>query len=60
MVILVEASPEGWKPVGQFKLPEESKLRLPRGGLWTHAVVAHGKLFLRDQELLFCYDVRGK
>ena len=27
-------------------------------GLWTHPVVANGRLYLRDQELLFCYNVK--
>ena len=26
--------------------------------LWTHPVVANGRLYLRDQELLYCYDVK--
>jgi outer membrane protein assembly factor BamB len=60
LVMLVEASPEGWKPKGQFKLPEESKLRKKSGRLWTHPVVANGRLYLRDQDLIFCYDVKGK
>jgi outer membrane protein assembly factor BamB len=60
LVLLAEASPAGWKPKGQFKLPQESKKRPPSGGLWTHPVVANGRLYLRDQELLFCYDVQAK
>lgn len=60
LVVLAEASPRKWTPKGQFSLPQESKLRLDRGGYWTHPVVANGKLYLRDQELLFCYDVKAK
>jgi outer membrane protein assembly factor BamB len=57
-VMLVEATPDKWTPKGQFKLPGEgSKLRKERGGFWTHPVIAHGKLYLRDQELLYCYLV---
>jgi hypothetical protein len=26
--------------------------------VWTYPVVANGRLYLRDQELLFCYDVK--
>jgi outer membrane protein assembly factor BamB len=58
VVALVEPSPEAWKEKGRFKLPQESKQRKPSGGLWTHPVIANGKLYLRDQELLFCYDVK--
>ena len=41
-----------------FELPEASKLRKPSGRVWTYPVIANGKLYLRDQELLFCYDVK--
>jgi outer membrane protein assembly factor BamB len=57
-VVLVDPSPAGWKEVGRFKLPAESKKRLPSGMLWTHPVVANGKLVIRDQELLFCFDIK--
>lgn len=57
---LVEASPAGWKELSRFALPEQSKLRRSRGKIWTPPVIADGKLYLRDQELLFGYDVKGK
>lgn len=57
-VVLAEASPEGWREKGRLKLPRESKQRPPSGGMWTHPVVANGRLYVRDQELLFCYDVK--
>lgn len=62
---LVVPNPKEWQEVGRLALPEKSKLR--GGGtkqsgaaIWTHPVVANGRLYLRDQELLFCYDVRDK
>lgn len=58
-VALVEASPEGWKEHGRLKLEPQSTKRSPQGRIWTHPVVVNGKLYLRDQELLFCYDVKG-
>jgi len=57
-VVLVEPNIEGWKEKGRLKLPRESKQRRPSGGLWTHPVIAAGKLYVRDQELLFAYDVK--
>jgi outer membrane protein assembly factor BamB len=60
LAVLVEATPEGYKESGRFQLPRQSKLRLSGGGIWTPPVLANGKLYLRDQELLFCYDVKGK
>ncbi len=58
-VALMEVSKAGWKEHGRFAIPRTSRQREPRGGIWTHPVVADGKLYLRDQELLFCYDVKA-
>ncbi len=57
VVVLVEASPKAWIEKGRLKLPRQSNQRQPSGGLWTHPVVANKRLFIRDQELLFCYDL---
>lgn len=59
-VVLVDASPNGWKEHGRFKLQPQSEKRSRQGKVWTHPVISHGKLFLRDQELLSCYDVKAK
>jgi len=53
-----EASPKAWKETGKFALPRQSKIRSGRGAIWTHPVIANGKLYLRDQDLLFCFDVK--
>jgi outer membrane protein assembly factor BamB len=58
-VVLVEPDTSGWKEHGRFKIPEVSAKRKPAGYIWTPPVVCGGRLFLRDQELLFCYDVVG-
>jgi len=58
VVALVEATPAARREVGRFSLPKESTLRRPSGGLWTHAIVANGKMYVRDQEFLFCYDLK--
>ncbi|MFO0810265.1 MAG: hypothetical protein U0746_16710 [Gemmataceae bacterium] len=57
-VALIDASPEGWKEHGRFSPPKKSAQRAPGGMFWTHPVVADGRLYVRDQELLFCYDLR--
>lgn len=59
-VVLVEASPKEWKEKGRFDLPEKSGFKRRAGMIWTHPVVANGKLYLRDHEWLFCYDVAAK
>lgn len=59
-VVLIKASPKGWDEQGRFTLGPQTTQRNPKGMVWTHPVVSGGKLFLRDQELLFCFDVSGK
>lgn len=57
-VALAEASPKGWSEKSRFTLSPQTTQRKPDGKIWTHPVVCNGKLFLRDQELIFCYNVR--
>lgn len=59
-VALIEASPNGWKERGQFKIDPQTGHDRKRGKIWTHPVVANGKLYLRDQEHILCYDVKAK
>jgi len=54
VVGLVEASPAGYREKGRFRIPQDS---LPT---WAHPVVAGGRLYLRDQDTLYAYDVRAK
>ncbi|MBL9128331.1 MAG: PQQ-like beta-propeller repeat protein [Verrucomicrobiales bacterium] len=58
-VALVELSTKEWVEKGRFKLDPQTKQRNPQGRIWTHPVVIDGRLYLRDQELLYCYDVKG-
>ncbi len=58
-VVLIEASPKGWSEQGRFKLDPQTKIRSPQGRIWTHPVISHGKLYLRDQDLIYCYDIKG-
>lgn len=57
---LVEATKDGWKEAGRLALPKASMLRQKQGKIWTPPVVSNGKLYLRDQELLFCFDVKAQ
>ncbi len=56
-VALIAASPDGYSEHGRFKLEPQSQRRSAKGRVWTHPVVANGKLFVRDQELVFCFDI---
>jgi len=54
IVGLVEATPTGYKEKGRFRLAQGN---LPT---WTHPVVVGGRLYLRDQDTIYAYDVRQK
>lgn len=54
-VALIEASPDGYKEVGRFDQPNRSGKNS-----WPLPVIAGGKLYLRDQDVLLCYDVKAK
>jgi outer membrane protein assembly factor BamB len=59
--VLIEASPQGWKEHGRFTIvrdPNRPKVS-NASNVWTHPVVANGRLYLRDCNLLYCYDVKG-
>jgi outer membrane protein assembly factor BamB len=53
VVGLAEASPDAYREHGRFQLQTG---QLPT---WAHPVVSGGKLFLRDQDTISAYDVRG-
>ncbi len=57
-IALIEASPTARRETGRLTLPTESPSRPPSGGLWTHPVIADGRLYLRDEEFLYCYDIK--
>ena len=58
--VLVAAAPAGWTESGRFTIPRQTKIDRKSGAIWTHPVVANGRLYLRDNDLLFCFDVSGK
>jgi outer membrane protein assembly factor BamB len=57
-VVLIDASPKGWQEHGRFTLEPQTKIRSQRGRIWTHPVISNGKLYLRDQDLIYCYDIK--
>jgi outer membrane protein assembly factor BamB len=54
VVGLASANPKAYQEHGRFQIRTGA---LPT---WTHPVVANGKLFLRDQDVIYAYDVRAK
>ena len=59
-VILIKADAGGLQEKGRFKLTPQSERRKPDGMIWMHPVISDGKLYLRDQEIICCYDIRAK
>lgn len=55
---LVEPSVSGWNVQGKVALPAQSKLDRGKGHIWAHPVIAEGKLFLRDLDLIYAFDIR--
>lgn len=54
-VALVEATPDGYRERSRFDPPDRSGQ-----STWPPPVVAGGKLYLRDQDVLLCYGVKAK
>jgi outer membrane protein assembly factor BamB len=55
--ILAAPNRTGWKPLGEFALPEQTSSDRGKGAIWAHPVIANQKLFIRDQELIYAYDI---
>jgi outer membrane protein assembly factor BamB len=53
-VALVEATAEQYKERGCFKIPNADD------NSWNHPVVIGGRLYLREKDVLWCYDVKQR
>jgi outer membrane protein assembly factor BamB len=53
--LLIEPNPKQYVERGRFDQPDRSTQPA-----WAHPVIANGKLYLRDQDLLLCYDVKAQ
>jgi outer membrane protein assembly factor BamB len=49
---LIEAKPDQYKLVSHFRLASV------KGKSWPHPVIVDGKLYIRDQDSLLCYELR--
>lgn len=54
IVALIAASPSGYKENGAFKLPSID------GPSWPHPAIENGRLYLRSQNVLMCFDVKQR
>ena len=55
---LVEANPKKYVETGRFDQPERSTGKNSQA--WAHPVVANGRLYIRDQETLLCFNIKQK
>lgn len=53
-VILVAASPKGYAEHGSFDIPD---VKHPS---WPHPVISGGRLYLREQDTLYVYDIKAR
>lgn len=52
VVALIEATPNEFRQTGQFQTPVSG------GDSWSHPVISEGRLFLREKDNLWAYDIR--
>ena len=52
---LIEATPAGYKERGVFDQPDRSEY-----SAWAHPVIIGGRLYVRDADVLLCYDLQAK
>lgn len=52
IMALIDCTPDGYQEISQFKIPDQTQPS------WPHPVIAGGKLYLREQDHLLCYDLK--
>ena len=58
-IAVAAASPDGWKEFGRLPIPARTEISSNPDCVWTHPVIADGKLYVRDKDLLFCFDLKN-
>jgi outer membrane protein assembly factor BamB len=56
-VALVEPSPESYREKGRFTPPEQPQRINPMEKAWAYPVVSDERLYIRDNNVLWCYAV---
>lgn len=54
-ILLIEPSRNEYIELGRFEQPDRTDKPA-----WAHPVIANGKLYIRDHDLLLCYDISAK
>ncbi len=53
-VVLASATADKYEELSAFKVPNGTN------NTWAHPVVVDGKFFVREREVVYCYDVKAK
>ncbi len=53
VMCLVDCTPDKFKEISEFKIPDQAGQPS-----WPHPVIVGGRLYLREQTHLFCYDLK--
>lgn len=56
---LVEATSGAYRERGRFAPPNQPKRKNQMEKSWVYPVVANGRLYIRDLDMLWCYDVKA-
>jgi outer membrane protein assembly factor BamB len=54
-MLLIEPNRKEYIERGRFEQPDRSGKPA-----WTHPIIVNGKLYIRDQDMLLCYDVKAR
>ncbi len=52
-IVLIEPNPKQYTERSRFQQP--ARRTQPA---WPHPVIANGRLYLRDQDVLLCYNIK--
>jgi outer membrane protein assembly factor BamB len=52
-VALAKATPDAYTEVSSFQVPQSGRPS------WAHPIIADGKLYIRTEDVIRCYDVKA-
>ena len=58
-IALIEATPEAYREHGRFTPPNQPKRANQMEKAWAYPVIAEGRLYVRDTDCLWCYDIES-
>ncbi|MDH7599574.1 MAG: PQQ-like beta-propeller repeat protein [Sedimentisphaerales bacterium] len=53
-LVLIRPNPKQYTEINRFQQPNRTNV-----AAWTHPVIANGRLYVRDQGLLLCYNIKA-